>query len=210
MVMSDSSSVPQGSFQPSPLFFFLIFLFSHCTARGSGFSPLFIVFFSNHKKSGSGVPLWLSRLRIWHCYCHASGCSCGTGVIPGPGTSACRRYRLPPPKKRRKPVSHYLQYIHLLVQPIRQFWNCYLIGTRVPVKYGVVHSQFYHQPSSIQSKYCFPKLRLVLFFSTPFSVRLLVFCLFQGHTDGIWKFPGQESNRSCSRQPVPQPQQLQI
>ena len=35
------------------------------------------------------------------------------------------------------------------------------------------------------------------------------FLLFQGCTCGIWKFPGQWSNRSCICQPSPQPQQCQ-
>ena len=33
-----------------------------------------------------GVPWWLSRLRIWHCHCYGSGCCCGTGSIPDPGS----------------------------------------------------------------------------------------------------------------------------
>lgn len=37
------------------------------------------------KKGSSGVPWWPSRLRIWHhCY--------GSGLIPGPGTSAGLRH----------------------------------------------------------------------------------------------------------------------
>ena len=39
-------------------------------------------------------------------------------------------------------------------------------------------------------------------------VCLLVF--FQGHTCGIWRFPGSGSNRSSRRRPTPQPQQHQI
>ena len=31
----------------------------------------------------SGLPWWLSRLRIQHCYCCGSGYSCGLGMIPG-------------------------------------------------------------------------------------------------------------------------------
>ena len=38
----------------------------------------------------------------------------------------------------------------------------------------------------------------------------LFFCLFYSWTWGIWKFPGQELNWSCSGQATPQPQQLQI
>ena len=37
-----------------------------------------------------------------------------------------------------------------------------------------------------------------------------VFCLFQGHTCGIWRFPGQGSNWSCCRRPTPEPQQRPI
>ena len=35
------------------------------------------------------VPMWFSRLRIWHCHCSGSGCCCGVGSIPGPGIYAC-------------------------------------------------------------------------------------------------------------------------
>ena len=38
----------------------------------------------------------------------------------------------------------------------------------------------------------------------------LFFFAFQGHICGIWKFPGQGSNQSCSFWPTPQPQQCQI
>ena len=41
-------------------------------------------------------------------------------------------------------------------------------------------------------------------------ILFLFFCLFQGHTRGIWKFPGQGSNRSCSHRPTPEPQQHSI
>ena len=43
------------------------------------------------KKVKFGVPVWCSRLRIWHCHCSGSGRWCGMGSIPGPGTSSCRR-----------------------------------------------------------------------------------------------------------------------
>ena len=35
----------------------------------------------------SGVPSWDSALRIQHCHCYGSGCCCGTGSMPGLGTS---------------------------------------------------------------------------------------------------------------------------
>ena len=38
-----------------------------------------------------GVPWWHNRLKIRHCRCYGSGHCCGTGSIPGPGTSACLR-----------------------------------------------------------------------------------------------------------------------
>ena len=38
----------------------------------------------------------------------------------------------------------------------------------------------------------------------------LFYFIFKGHTRDIWKFPGQGSNRSCSCQPTPQPQQRRI
>ena len=36
------------------------------------------------------VPVWLNRLKTRHCHCRGSGHCCGTGLIPGPGSSACR------------------------------------------------------------------------------------------------------------------------
>ena len=37
-----------------------------------------------------------------------------------------------------------------------------------------------------------------------------IYFAFQGHTYGIWKFPGQGSNWRCSCRPMPQPQQCRI
>lgn len=37
----------------------------------------------------AGVPWWPSSLRTQHCHCGGSNHCCGTGSIPGPGTSAC-------------------------------------------------------------------------------------------------------------------------
>ena len=40
-------------------------------------------------KTETGIPCWLSRLRVRCCHgCGLDG-SCGTGLIPGLGTSAC-------------------------------------------------------------------------------------------------------------------------
>ena len=33
--------------------------------------------------------VWCSRLRIWHCHSCSVGYSCGSDLIPGPGTSLC-------------------------------------------------------------------------------------------------------------------------
>ena len=33
-----------------------------------------------------GVPLWCSRLRIWHCHCIGSDRCCGVRSTPGQGT----------------------------------------------------------------------------------------------------------------------------
>ena len=35
------------------------------------------------------IPLWLSRLRIWHCYCFILGNCCGASSVPGLETSTC-------------------------------------------------------------------------------------------------------------------------
>ena len=50
-------------------------------------------------KAYSGVPWWLSALRIWHCHCYGSGHYCGSGSIPGPGI--CHRHSEKKKKKKR-------------------------------------------------------------------------------------------------------------
>ena len=40
------------------------------------------MFYTHANAKSSGVPWWLSRLRIQHCHCCGSGCSCGSGSIP--------------------------------------------------------------------------------------------------------------------------------
>ena len=50
------------------------------------------------KPHGRSSPV-TQRLRIRHCHCCGSWCCCGTGSIPGPGTSACHGYG--PQKKKR-------------------------------------------------------------------------------------------------------------
>ena len=40
---------------------------------------------------------------------------------------------------------------------------------------------------------------------------IIIFCYFLGRSHGIWRFPGQGSNRSCrSNRPTPEPQQRGI
>ena len=51
---------------------------------------------------------------------------------------------------------------------------------------------------------------LVWLFSCILFVLVLFIFSFDGHTCGIPRFLGQESNQSCSCQPAPQPQQRQI
>ena len=46
-------------------------------------------YFSIFSKIFRGVFLWLSRLRIWCCYCSGLGRYCGVDLISGQGTSPC-------------------------------------------------------------------------------------------------------------------------
>ena len=61
---------------------------------------------------------------------------------------------------------------------------------------------------------CFPLQRnfriLKALLLLDFFFFLSFFFFFQGCTCGIWKFPGQRVNHSCSCQPMPQPQQCGI
>ena len=50
----------------------------------------------------------------------------------------------------------------------------------------------------------------LLFPGREFIFLFFIFWSFQGHTHGIWGFPGQGSNQSYCCQPTPQPQQLGI
>ena len=52
---------------------------------------------TENKMMYRGVPWWCSGLRIQHCHCCGSGRCSGSGVIPGPGTSAFGEHD-PPPK----------------------------------------------------------------------------------------------------------------
>ena len=56
----------------------------------------------NEARKTSGVPSWLSGLRIWHYHCCSSGYRCGVCLIPGPGTSACCRWGQEKKKKKGK------------------------------------------------------------------------------------------------------------
>ena len=47
-----------------------------------------VLLFGHVKKMQRGVPLWLSRLWIWHCYCWGSGHCYGKGLVPDPRISA--------------------------------------------------------------------------------------------------------------------------
>ena len=50
-------------------------------------SPFFLRYFgfedSLPKRTYTGVCLWCSSLRIWHCHCSSSCHCCSTGSIPG-------------------------------------------------------------------------------------------------------------------------------
>ena len=46
-------------------------------------------FFKKAMRRGALVGAQGCRLRIQHCHCSSLGHCCGTGLIPGPGTSTC-------------------------------------------------------------------------------------------------------------------------
>ena len=56
---------------------------SLCWERSQGCS------WAQLEKVWLGVLLWYRVLRIQCCHCSNSGCCCGAGSIPGPGTSIC-------------------------------------------------------------------------------------------------------------------------
>ena len=44
-------------------------------------------------------------IKIWHCHCSCLGCSYGTGLIPGQGTSTCCRSDQKKKKMKLKPIN---------------------------------------------------------------------------------------------------------
>ena len=66
----------------------------------------------------TGVPWWLSRLRVQRCHCYGLGSLCGMGLVLGPGTSTCHGHdRLKKSEKNavgRK--EHLSMYLHTTVE----------------------------------------------------------------------------------------------
>ena len=60
------------------------------------------------------VPLWHSGLRIRHCHCSYSSCCCGTGLIPGPGTSECDGLGTAPPLLPSKKVERLFLFLAVI------------------------------------------------------------------------------------------------
>ena len=63
----------------------------------SNFSPLTLEY-------SEGVPLGHNGLRTLHCHCSGSGRCCGSGLIPGLGTSTCCGCSK---KKKKKPKEYF-------------------------------------------------------------------------------------------------------
>lgn len=72
----------------------------------------------NSKNKCLGVPLWHSRLRIWHSHCRGSGHHCGAGSIPGPGTSTCHEHGQKRTKNKNKTNKQKTQNKTLIFQKI--------------------------------------------------------------------------------------------
>ena len=82
-----------------------------------------------------GVPLWCSRLRIWHC--HRSG----LGSVPGPGTSTC--CRCGQEKEKKKCYQHSSQtpifkIIFLFLIYFPNVFNAYILPL-IRKKYSSLH-----------------------------------------------------------------------
>ena len=70
-----------------------------------------------------------------------------------------------------------------------------------------------HSQSSVLLGSYFRTVNIILIVQVILFIYLFIyfwsFCLFQGHTRSIWRFPGQGWNWNCSHRPMPQPQQRQ-
>ena len=71
-------------------------------------------------------------------------------------------------------------------------WHCTLYSDNV-----FIEGKCFHMMKGIGCVLCSRDFIYYYYF--------LIFCLFQGHSHGIWKFQGQWSNRSCSHRPKPEP-----
>ena len=63
------------------------------------------------KENPWGVPWWLSGLRIRYCHC------CGTGLIPGLGTSTCHKCSKKRKKRKKNPM--------VIIDPLFENVNLY-------------------------------------------------------------------------------------
>ena len=83
-------------------------------ASSNAFSIILIM------KYNSGVPWWLSGLRIWHCHC------CGSGSIPGQGTSSCLRCGKKKEKRKRNLIhSSPTPRLCLFLPYAIRIWLCF-------------------------------------------------------------------------------------
>ena len=129
------------------------------------------------KKNQIGVSWYLSRLRIQHCHCLSS-------IFPpqwptsllwlgfNPSPQECHMPWVLPQQKNLKTYKNRLKNTPLILVT----HNCMCLDTG-----GCLES------------------------SNIFIIHLFIYLFiqsFQGHTGGIWRFPGQESNRCCSHQPM--------
>ena len=67
---------------------------------------------THFKKVNFGSSLMPSGLRIQHCHCCDSGCSCGPGSIPGLGVSACVWPKTKQNKKQKKVVNFIVSELY--------------------------------------------------------------------------------------------------
>ena len=133
--------------------------------------------------------MWFIQLRIWCCHCKGLGHCYVSESTLGPWTSACLGYNSGLGGKVK--TLNFIGY-----------------SGKTVVSYFHLFRSF--PPLHLPSPFGHSTLRLLCNSIIFYFFLFFFFFSFQGHTYGILKFPVQGSNKSCSCQSIPQPQQRGI
>lgn len=159
---------------PGSVYSFVLFTSLHF---GKAHPPV-----ASPKRVHGKVPWWLNRLRIWRCYCRDSGHCCGTGSVPGQGTSLVPWMQRGKKKKKREK-----RFMRSKIFDILTSGHVFLLPSHL---------------NDIMAQWGFGWNHFLSRLLNHFLSRLCNFVLFFGHAH-MWKFPGQGLNQQHSSTPEP-------